>query len=226
MNSTAISHRLQLKYVAPPRSGGVGETVSLKDKETFRCTWIQTKQIHLWSKVVSEKKNAWLGVRTLTLYDDRTQCSIQLTIWQFWLIRIPGLVCLVKAHDHVYWALWPLIVRVLTRFVGPTKVMLKSSEEISKPLPATVLHCYCPVCVCVWGCVCVCVWGGTPYKCHTQYVPPQTGLVFAPFWSENGYRFRPFCSGIGYDSRGNYGSVWMYLSFQFQTSDFFVAVLI
>lgn len=29
MNWTAISHRLQLKYVTPRRSGGVGETVSL-----------------------------------------------------------------------------------------------------------------------------------------------------------------------------------------------------
>ena len=56
MNSTAISHRLQLKYVAPPRSRGVGETVSLKGKQKFRCTWIQTKYIHLWSKGVSEKK--------------------------------------------------------------------------------------------------------------------------------------------------------------------------
>ena len=45
-------------------------------------------------------------------------------------------------------------------------------------------------------------------------------MVFALFWSENGYRLRPFRSGIGYDFRGNYGtvdgSVWTYLSFLFQ----------
>ena len=55
-------------------------------------------------------------------------------------------------------------------------------------------------------------------------------MVFAPFWSENGYGFR-----------GNYGNVWTYLQFQFQMSkkeremrefevdfkkSFFVAVLI
>ena len=33
------------------------------------------------------------------------------------------------------------------------------------------------------------------------------GMVFAPFWSENGYGFR-----------GNLGSVRTYLSFQFQMS--------
>ena len=41
-------------------------------------------------------------------------------------------------------------------------------------------------------------------------------MIFAPFWSENGYGLCPFYSGIGYGFRGNYGSVWTYLSFQFQ----------
>ena len=33
------------------------------------------------------------------------------------------------------------------------------------------------------------------------------GMVFAPFWSESGYRLCPFWSGIGCGFRGNYGSV-------------------
>ena len=37
-----------------------------------------------------------------------------------------------------------------------------------------------------------------------------------PFWSENGYRLCPFWPGIGCGFRGNYGSVWAYLLFQFQ----------
>ena len=41
-------------------------------------------------------------------------------------------------------------------------------------------------------------------------------MVFVPFRSENGCRFCSFWSGIGYAFRGNYGSVWTYLSFQFQ----------
>ena len=47
------------------------------------------------------------------------------------------------------------------------------------------------------------------------YNPVQVprGRVFALFWFENGYRLRPFRSGIGYDFRGNYWSVWTYLSF-------------
>lgn len=77
MNSTAISHRLQLKYVTPRRSGGVGETVSLNlDVRGFKPSRFTCDQ-----KECLKKKNAWLGVRTLTLYDDRTQCSIQLKIW-------------------------------------------------------------------------------------------------------------------------------------------------
>ena len=33
------------------------------------------------------------------------------------------------------------------------------------------------------------------------------GKVFVPFWSENGYKLRPFWPGIGYGFRGNYGIV-------------------
>ena len=46
--------------------------------------------------------------------------------------------------------------------------------------------------------------------------PKLKGRVFAPFWSENGYRFCPFWSGIGYGLRRNYGCVSMCSSFQFQ----------
>ena len=42
------------------------------------------------------------------------------------------------------------------------------------------------------------------------------GMVFAPFWSETGIDFANFWSGIGYGFRGNYRSVWTYLSFRFQ----------
>ena len=41
---------------------------------------------------------------------------------------------------------------------------------------------------------------------------------FAPLWSENGYRFCPFWSGIGYGLRRNYGCVSMCSSFQFQVN--------
>ena len=44
------------------------------------------------------------------------------------------------------------------------------------------------------------------------------GIVFSPFWSENEYRLCPFLSEIGYGFRENYGNVWMYLSFQFQSN--------
>ena len=46
--------------------------------------------------------------------------------------------------------------------------------------------------------------------------PKLKGRVFAPFCSENGYRFCPFWSGIGYDLRRNYGCVSVCSSFQFQ----------
>ena len=45
-----------------------------------------------------------------------------------------------------------------------------------------------------------------------------SGWVFVPFWSENGYTLSPFWSGIRHGFRGNYGSVWTYLSFLFQMS--------
>ena len=44
-------------------------------------------------------------------------------------------------------------------------------------------------------------------------------MVFASFQSENGYRLCPFLSGISYGFRGNYASVLMYLSFQFQRNE-------
>ena len=57
--------------------------------------------------------------------------------------------------------------------------------------------------------------GGT--SLYKLYRYPK-GRVFAPFWSENEYTFCPLWSGIGYGFLGNYGSVWTYLSFQFQMS--------
>ena len=45
-----------------------------------------------------------------------------------------------------------------------------------------------------------------------------SGRVFAPFWSQNRYTLCPLRSGIGYGFPENYGSVWTYLSFQFQMS--------
>ena len=41
-------------------------------------------------------------------------------------------------------------------------------------------------------------------------------MVFAPFWSENRYRCRPFWSGIEYSLRRNHVCVPMCSSFQFQ----------
>ena len=38
-------------------------------------------------------------------------------------------------------------------------------------------------------------------------------------WILDGYTFCPFWSGIGYGFRGNYGSVWTYLSFRFQMNE-------
>ena len=43
------------------------------------------------------------------------------------------------------------------------------------------------------------------------YATPK-GRVFAPFWSEHGYRFCPFWSGIEYGLQRNYGCS----PFQFQ----------
>ena len=39
-------------------------------------------------------------------------------------------------------------------------------------------------------------------------------MVFAPSWSENGYRLGPIWSGIGF--RGNYCGLWTYLSIDFK----------
>ena len=57
--------------------------------------------------------------------------------------------------------------------------------------------------------------GVLPYVSYIGMCSP-IGSVFAPFWSENRYTLCPFWSGIGYGFRGKYGSVWRYLSFQFQ----------
>ena len=50
-------------------------------------------------------------------------------------------------------------------------------------------------------------WGTPLYKLY-GYVPPHQVRFFSLFWSENGCKLCPFCSGIGYGFRGNYGSVW------------------
>ena len=45
------------------------------------------------------------------------------------------------------------------------------------------------------------------YISHIVMCPPKGG-VFAPFWSEDWYKFCPFWSGIGgYGLRKNYGFV-------------------
>ena len=51
--------------------------------------------------------------------------------------------------------------------------------------------------------------------CHSSSIWQRLGF-FAPLWSQNGYRFCPFCSGIGYGFGRNYGCVSMCLLFQFQ----------
>ena len=48
--------------------------------------------------------------------------------------------------------------------------------------------------------------------CMSRICVALKGRGFAPFWSENGYRFCPFWSGL----RRNYGCVSMCSSFQFQ----------
>ena len=48
--------------------------------------------------------------------------------------------------------------------------------------------------------------GVLPYISHIGMCPPK-GRVFAPFWSEKGYRFYSLWSEIGYGFQGNYGSV-------------------
>ena len=49
-----------------------------------------------------------------------------------------------------------------------------------------------------------------------RYVPPQRSWFLRRFDLENWYRLFTFWSGIGYGCRGNYESLWTYLSSQFQ----------
>ena len=44
------------------------------------------------------------------------------------------------------------------------------------------------------------------------------GRVFAPFWSENGYRLCSFWPGNGYTFQANYGNVRTYILFKFHMS--------
>ena len=53
------------------------------------------------------------------------------------------------------------------------------------------------------------------YISHICMATPS-GRVFTPFWCEN--TLCSFWSGIGLSFRGNYRSVWTFLSFQFQMS--------
>ena len=55
------------------------------------------------------------------------------------------------------------------------------------------------------------------YISHICMAAPS-GRVFTPFWCENVNTLCSFWSGIGLSFRGNYGSVWTFLSFQFQMS--------
>ena len=57
--------------------------------------------------------------------------------------------------------------------------------------------------------------GVFPYKSHMGIYRPKTGMAFAPFRSGTDVDFAHFCleSGMVYEG---YGSVWTYLSFQFQ----------
>ena len=45
------------------------------------------------------------------------------------------------------------------------------------------------------------------FSMYKSYCAAPKGIVFAPFRSENGYRFFSYGSGIGYGFQGNYGSV-------------------
>ena len=58
----------------------------------------------------------------------------------------------------------------------------------------------------------------SPHINHISMYRPK-GYGFWAFWSENGYTLCPFRSEIGYGFRGNYRSVWTYLSFQFQLNN-------
>ena len=59
--------------------------------------------------------------------------------------------------------------------------------------------------------------GGGGYTLKVSHICAN-GQGFGPFRSENGYRLCPFWSGMGYGFRGNCGSVWTYLLFQFQVN--------
>ena len=54
---------------------------------------------------------------------------------------------------------------------------------------------------------------------YIRHIGMSKGMVFTPFWSENGYRLCSFWSGIECGFQGNYGSVGTYLLFQFQMSN-------
>ena len=60
--------------------------------------------------------------------------------------------------------------------------------------------------------------GVNPYIYRIQSLWLRSGRVFAPLWSENGYTLCPIRCGVAYGLRRKYGSVWTYLSFQFQIS--------
>ena len=61
--------------------------------------------------------------------------------------------------------------------------------------------------------------GNTPLYKPYRYVPPHLVGVLRHFGLKTVfYKLCPFWSGIGYGFRGNYGSVYTYLSFQFQMS--------
>ena len=51
--------------------------------------------------------------------------------------------------------------------------------------------------------ICVC----RAFRSMDSRICAPFGRVFAPFWYENGYTLYPIWSGMGYDFRGNYGSV-------------------
>ena len=58
--------------------------------------------------------------------------------------------------------------------------------------------------------------GGGHSLISYRYVPPQRVGFLCRFGLKTGVDFAHFGLGIGYGFRGNYGSVWTYLSFQFQ----------
>ena len=57
--------------------------------------------------------------------------------------------------------------------------------------------------------------GVLPYISHIGVCSAPKGMVFAPFWSENGYTL-PILVWNRYRFQGNYGSLRKYLSFQCQ----------